>query len=182
MKLQKLTQGISLKITEESVTEKDIESFYEKNPQFFKVPGSVHASHIVIHASPNDPHKKFMQARIKIQEAKALVEKGELSFNEVAEKYSDCDGNGDLGVFQQGKMVQEFDDVVFNMKDGEVSDVFLTDFGYHITKVHKRHEDSVQALESVKKQIHQNLLQERRSKAIHNFIDDLKSKATISEC
>jgi peptidyl-prolyl cis-trans isomerase SurA len=43
-----------------------------------------------------------------------------------------------LGEFTPGMMVKAFDDVVFSMREGEVSDVFESEYGYHIIMLHKR--------------------------------------------
>ena len=71
-------------------------------------------------------------------------------FDEVARKYSDdasASTGGDLGTFDRGVMVPEFDDAVFAMEEGEVSGIITTRFGFHIveilgksdTSVHVRH-------------------------------------------
>ncbi|MEZ5367171.1 MAG: peptidylprolyl isomerase [Bryobacterales bacterium] len=76
--------------------------------------------------STNRSAKK--KARKAIDEAKAEIDGG-ATFEEVADKASDCPGNGgDLGWFGRGKMVDEFENVVFAMEPGHVSDVFRSVF------------------------------------------------------
>ena len=56
-------------------------------------------------------------------------------FEALAEEYSDGPSGprgGDLGKFERGQMVAEFDKVLFEMEVGTVSDVVETMFGYHI--------------------------------------------------
>ena len=77
-------------------------------------------------------------ARAGIEAALAALEGGE-PFAAVADRYSDCPGNGgDLGSFERGVMVEEFDKVVFAMKPGERSPIFRTPFGFHIAEVRSR--------------------------------------------
>lgn len=69
------------------------------------------------------------------------IDNGSLSFVDAARTYSNCPSSskgGDLGRFQPGQMVQQFDDVVFdetNTKIGEVYGPIQTQFGYHLIKV-----------------------------------------------
>jgi parvulin-like peptidyl-prolyl isomerase len=81
----------------------------------------------------------------------------------------------------RGQMVEEFEDVIFNLGVGQVSDIFRTRFGFHIAKVYAREPAAVAALEDVKGRITELLSEQIRSEAIDNFIDGLRNEAKIEE-
>jgi peptidyl-prolyl cis-trans isomerase C len=86
---------------------------------------------------------------------------------------------GSLGWFGRGMMVPEFDQAVFAMKDGEVSDVIETQFGYHI--IYKTaHEEAGEAdFDAVREQIRDFIRHSRRGEAMSAYVEELRSKATV---
>ncbi len=159
-------------------TEAELREIYEANKEHFLTPEQVHASHIVKHINGMVDHKAAFRA---IQEVKEQLDGGAI-FEALAAENSDCpDSAGDLGTFGRGQMVQEFEDVVFNMEPGQVSDVFLTQFGYHIVKLHELKPAETAPFEQVKDHVGKELTQRKRSEAMEKFVDGLKAKATIEE-
>jgi len=74
------------------------------------------------------------EAQTLIADLKEKVAAGE-DFADLARQHSDCPSGaegGNLGPFQRGMMVPEFDKAAFELEVGTVSDVVETDFGYHL--------------------------------------------------
>ena len=87
---------------------------------------SVRASHILVNSETD---------ALKI---KSAIEKGDITFEEAAQKYSSCPSGqrgGDLGFFGRGQMVKPFEDAAFTLPVGKVSDPVQTQYGYHLIKV-----------------------------------------------
>lgn len=159
-------------------TEDEVRAFYEAHPEDMVTPEQVRASHIVKHVDDPADRKGAYEA---ILDARMQLAGGE-SFETLAARHSDCpEDAGDLGVFARGQMVPEFEDVVFSMKPGEVSDVFQTQFGYHIVKLHERFESRPVPLEEVRDTLADEVLRRKRSEALEAFVDALKAKAAIEE-
>lgn len=100
--------------------------------------GKVHARHILIMADRNDPQAQA-KAKIRIDSIYRELQKPDADFAGIAQQCSQDPGSarrgGDLGFFGQGRMVPEFDQKAFSMADGEISEPFATQFGYHIIQV-----------------------------------------------
>ena len=62
-----------------------------------------------------------------------------VSFESQAKLYSEDPGSGakggDLGLVERGQMVPDFESALFKLKDGELSDIIETQFGYHLIKM-----------------------------------------------
>ena len=156
----------------------DIQKFYEENSEQFKTGESARVAHIVKYVNWQTDEETAFNA---IKEAQDELKNG-AAFEAVVDKYTDCaDSGGDLGFVSRGQMVEEFEDVVFNLGVGQVSDVFRTRFGFHIAKVYARQPAVVPGLEEVEDRITETLKEQMRGNAIEEFIDQLKSKAKIEE-
>lgn len=155
---------------------KAVEQYFEAHGDRYRVPERVHAAHIVINV---DWQTDEAAARERVQQAQAEIQKG-TPFHMVAETFSDCpERGGDLGTFVQGQMVEEFEDVVFNLGVGQVSDVFRSRYGLHIATVYQREPAAAGLLSDVRDRVVEDLSEQLRNDAVYAFIDTLKAKADI---
>ena len=156
----------------------DIQKYYEENAEQFKTGESARVAHIVKYVNWQTDEETAYNS---IKEAHDELKNG-AAFEVVVDKHTDCaDSGGDLGQVVKGQMVEEFEDVIFHLGKGDVSDIFRTRFGFHIAKVYDRKPAAVAELKQVKDQIVETLQEQMRSKAIDDFIDTLKEKAEIEE-
>ncbi len=111
-----------------------------------EMPEQFRISHILIY--PKVSEEKKEETEEKLQNILKRIREGE-DFAELAKEYSEDTGSaptgGDLGYFTRDTMVPEFSDVAFSLNAGEVSNIFETQFGYHIVKVEDMQEDRVKA-------------------------------------
>ncbi len=102
-----------------------------------------------------DSLEAFDRATLLVDRAR-----GGEDFSTLADDYSDDPGNisrdgtrqgGDLGFFSRGTMAKEFEDVAFSLKPEEMSDTFLSPFGYHVVKVDSiKYKEDSKEIEQVK--------------------------------
>ncbi|MBN2588900.1 MAG: peptidylprolyl isomerase [Sedimentisphaerales bacterium] len=156
----------------------DIEKYYEENKNQFKQQESIRVAHIVKYygwkCDEATAYKTISQAYEEIQKGS--------SFELIVDKHTDCnDMGGDIGYIRKGQMVGEFDDVVFNLGVGQVSNIFRTRYGFHIAKVYDRKPAFIPELEHVKDQIQEILKKQLQSQIVYDYLDELKNKAKIEE-
>ena len=163
------------------VSEQETKAFYDSNPNFFKIPEQVCASHILIKVDPKADAAQKAAARKKIDDIQKRLKNGE-NFSELAKKVSDCPSNtkgGDLGCFSRGQMVKPFEDVAFSLKPGEVSGIVETDFGFHIIKVMDKKPETTLAYEQVKDRLAAMLKKDKVEKETDLYLEKLKKDAKI---
>ncbi len=129
------------KITDNvQITPKEIRQFFNQIPtdSLPFLPAEVEAYQIIIVPKPSQENKE--KAKAKLKNIRSQIMAGS-AFEDMAKFYSEdvesARQGGSLGEFKKGQMVPEFDDVVFSLKEGEISEVFETQYGFHIVKLHK---------------------------------------------
>ncbi|MSV30916.1 MAG: hypothetical protein EXQ57_00175 [Bryobacterales bacterium] len=156
--------------------QKEITAFYKANLAEFKTPPMLHASHIVKNVNDEADEAAALET---IKAAEAELTSG-TPFADVANKHSDCSGQGgSLGWFPLGEMVEEFEEVVSLMEPGQVSPVFRSGFGWHIATLHEKKPEGVRPLEEVNEQIVAALSRGAQEKALEEFVDALRAKADV---
>ena len=151
------------------VDEADILRMYEDNPDRYRQPGSRSVSHILLSVSPDAVDAQIDQVRRSASEIVARARGGE-SFASLAEVNSDDKGSakrgGELGVIRPGTMVKPFEDAVFEMVEGEISEPVRTQYGFHVIRLDRITESTVQSLDQVRSEIEAEV---RRLRAEEQF-------------
>jgi peptidyl-prolyl cis-trans isomerase C len=165
-----------------TVTDGEIEEYYKKHQDEFKVPEKIKVSHILIAVAPDAPEKEKKEKQAQAEEILAKVKAGE-DFSGLAKKYSEDtktkNKGGVLGFFSKGSKDAALETAAFNLKKGEVSNVILTTKGYQIVKLIDRKEAKTKNFEESKNRISNKLQQRKRNDAIEKLLEDLKAKTNI---
>jgi len=165
------------------IKDEETRAYYDGNPQSFRQPEQVKASHILIKVEPTADEAAKIEARKKITEVQQKLKDGG-DFAALAKEYSQGPSSakgGDLGYFRRGQMVGPFEDAAFSMKTNEVSDLVETRFGYHIIKVYDKKPEQTLAYADVKDKIAQRLKQEQIEKDATLYVENLKKGAKVEK-
>lgn len=140
-----------------SVSEDDLRKAYEQNIKNYTQPEERRASHILIKAEKSAPAAERTAAKARAEKLLAELRKDPSQFAELARKNSEDPGSaangGDLDFFGRGSMTKPFEDAVFALKKGQISDVVESDFGYHIIELTDIRGGQPQPFEAVRAQI-----------------------------
>ncbi len=143
--------------------------YYESHKEEFMTPLLLKASHIL------------MSSEEEANSIKAQLDAG-ADFETLAKSHSTdntATRGGDIGYFQKGQLIPEFEEQAFKLEKGEISQVFKSQFGYHVLKLTDRVEPSLKDFKVVRARLESQLLNEKRSRALKAFIEKIKGNAKI---
>lgn len=158
--------------------------YFDEHPDKFESGETVHARHILVRTPPNASEADKAKARRKAERLLGKVRAG-ASFEKTAQDSSE-DGSasrgGDLGRFGHGDMVPSFEEAVYKLEIGQVSDVVETQFGFHIIRLDERFpSQKADWSPQVEGAITQQLTQEKQKAFFDKLIEQLRSKAKITK-
>ena len=151
-----------------------LQEIYKENLNSFKTHEMVKASHILIKGTDED-------SMLRAQELYEQINSKD-DFDRIAAECSDCPSNcqcGDLGYFTKGKMVKDFEEVAFNLKQNEFSEPVKTEFVYHIIMNTGRKESVIADFEEVKDALKDRLKRIDSELKLIKHLKGLRSKADI---
>ena len=134
----KITAGIN-------ITPSEVKKYYNGlNPDSIPLVGSkVEVAHITV--APQVSEAEKLATKAKLNKWRTEILSGERTFSTTAVLYSNDPGSrGEGGEFDwvsRGTFVPEFDRIAFSIKEGEVSQVFETEYGFHIMELFERRGD-----------------------------------------
>ena len=139
------------------VGDEEIKASYQSRMDRYKEGEMRRASHILIRADKDAPEAQAKAAKAKADELLVQARKTPADFARLATQNSQDPGSaakgGDLDWFGRGGMVKAFEDTAFALKEGQISDVVRSDFGYHIIRVTGIRPERVKPFDDVKAEI-----------------------------
>lgn len=144
-------------------TDADCKTYYDANKVVFdKVQARV--SHILVKtASSASPMEKAL-ARSKLETIRSEILTGKLDFAEAARRYSDCtaskDKGGDIGLATYKLLVEPIARTAFTIKEGDLSEVVASEFGFHILRVTERTRGEPSTFDGSRELIRETMAQE----------------------
>ncbi len=183
------------------VTDADVEKYYRDNQKAFEKPSNVTVSHILAISSetdmetreklsPEEFKKRDTAAKAKIEKIYAQLKQG-AKFEDLAAKESECPSGkatkGKLPAFSAtgvmeagGAMDPTFTKAAFALeKQGQISDIVKTPFGYHILRLEEKKPAQYIALDEIKDQIKAQLKNEKIEKTLKSLMDTAKKEMNV---
>jgi len=155
-----------------SVTAAEVEARYKETIQTYSTPEQVRASHILFKTEGKDEAAVQKTAESVLAKAKAGAD-----FAALAKQYSEDESSkvmgGDLQYFSRGAMAKEFEDAAWALKEGEISDLVKSPFGFHIIKATGRMAASTKSLAEVRSQIEDGIRFEKARAEASRMATDL---------
>lgn len=151
-----------------SVTDAEVADFYAKNQKRFATAEQRTASHILITAKKDAPAAEKAAAQAKAESLLAQLHKNPADFAKLAKTNSQDPGSaelgGDLGVVEKGAFVKPVEDAIFQLKQGEISGVVASEYGFHLITVTALKPATTKTLDEAKVEIAAELKKQKMSK------------------
>lgn len=159
-----------------NVDEGQLEDFYQTHIQEWMSEESIRCFHIYktfkSDRNREDLYRECVSMRMKLVNG--------ADFMELARGFTDKPVDEiDLGWFRRGEIMEEFEIIAFSLRTGEVSPVFSTHHGFHLTQVVERDESQAKPLDSVRDEVLARYRESVREERLKAFAAELRKKAVI---
>ena len=162
-----------------TVSEDEIARYYKDHEREYGVPEERRASHILISVAPNATVAEKKAAGDKARKVWEEAKRSPADFGKLAKEYSQDPGSaaqgGDLGFFARGAMVKAFEDAVFKMSDGQISEPVQSEFGFHIIKLTGIKGGKTRSLDEMRNQIAEELKKQKASKKFAELAENFSN-------
>lgn len=148
------------------VRDEEIKQYYEINKKEFMRPERVKVSQILL-----DTENKAIEVYERVKDA------SEEYFRTVAKEESvslEASKGGEMGVFEMGQLPFEMETVIFSLKEGEISPVVESSYGYHIFRLDKREVPELISEKDAGPSINLKLLELKVKNRISDHLEELK--------
>ncbi|HEV8432122.1 MAG TPA: peptidyl-prolyl cis-trans isomerase [Thermoanaerobaculia bacterium] len=166
MRRQKLIASLNADVPDP--TDDDIRAEYDKHPNEFKSGEEVHVRQILVH---DENLANQIVERLK---------KGE-HFEDLSSRYSlapNAKKGGDIGYVSRGELPKMFEDVIFALKPGQISNVIRTDSSFHVFRVDERRPPGTIDLQTaapvIQQRLHEDAVRDRIAQLVSKSRSDMQ--------
>ena len=180
--------GDAQKLKERAEHPSDLEllAYFKANSERFATAEKFSARHILVSLRPVGAAKALTEeeAQAKLAKIKAEVKAGK-KLEDLAKEYSDDPGSKNKGGLYEdipyGRFAKEFEDAVRTQEVGAVGEPVKTTFGYHVIQVVSRTPKQAAEFDKVKDAVRNQMLPERKEKAIKDFMEQIRKEVGYKE-
>jgi len=165
-----------------SVSDKDVENYYQSHKDSFKIQESIRIGYVNVPVKSSDSEDDVQKALIKITTILGDLNNN-VSISELKGRYPDSgDINfiSDLGFVKKGDLMPELENPAFSMNEGEISDVIKTSTGFYIIKKIEVKKTEYKSIDEVKDNIRDAVFQVKSESAYKDWLYNLKTSAYIN--
>jgi parvulin-like peptidyl-prolyl isomerase len=181
-----LQKDFESKLKVEDVPDADVEKYYKEHPAEFNQKDEVRVSEVVV-KDKGKADKAYADAKALPKAAPAApAAPDQKQFKDIVAKYSDDEDakqrGGDLGFFdkESTRYPKPVVEAAFKLAEaGDVAAPIKTDKGWSVIRLTQKRPGFNRPLTEVKRQIQQRLFRDTRTKAMDNFVAELKKKSAI---
>lgn len=164
-----------LLVKPESVSAADVEAEYTKNISRYQTPEMVKAAHILVPLAEKATPDEVKKAEESMAAIRKELADGK-TFAEVADAHNGPNAagpGGELGWIQRGQTVQPFEEAVFALEPGKLSETVRTPFGLHVILVSEKKDAGARPLAEVEGEIRAELARQRGVEKLNDALDAL---------
>jgi len=180
-----LQKDFESKLKVEDVPDADVEKYYKEHPAEFNQKDEVRVSEVVV-KDKGKADKAFAEAKALPKTPPVTPTPDQKQFKDIVSKYSDDEDakqrGGDLGFFDKDstRYPKPIVEAAFKLAEvGDVAPPMKTDKGWVVIRLTQKRPGFNRPLAEVKRQIQQRLFRDTRTKAMDNFVAELKKKSNI---
>ncbi len=170
-------------LKEINISEKDLVNYYEENLSKYQVNEQRKTKHILLRVDQNATEEIVKKNYDKAIDLLNRVKAGE-SFEEIAKEFSDDKVSalrgGELGLIERGQLVKPFEDMLFSMKEGNVSEPVLSAFGWHLIKLEGITPERHKKFDEVKSEVNATLTGNRLDFLMQDKINSAYDEIVLS--
>jgi parvulin-like peptidyl-prolyl isomerase len=161
--------------------EDELKDYYEKNVHKYKRPEGLRLYHILIKVQPNATEEELQKRKEYAEEILGKIKAGG-DFGEIAYNYSEDPyrfKSGYLGFVHKGQLEPDIEKVAFSLKEGEISDVVRSIYGFHILKAGEKKPETLLTFDEVKDKIKKELDNKRFEEKKNDLLINLKKEYPV---